>query len=161
MRHFGDHGAEGDHHGHVEMVDNLHDCIGERAPQKMGLDALHEHQIAVLIGEQETVDAVLRPIDDAVAAVGDAGFGSSLAEVEEWVGVYRTQRDRVVKSERLNCTGRRAADVEEAFERGDENWRSQWARGLIVPDKGVHQASMPHRDLIPVVGLPIERSGTG
>ena len=53
-----------------------------------------------------------------------------------------------MQTESFDGAGRGAADVEKAFERGDEDRRPERARGLIVPDKRVHLASMPRQYLI-------------
>ena len=52
-----------------------------------------------------------------------------------------------MQTESFDANGCGTADVEKAFERGDEDRRPERAWGLVVPDNRVHMASMPPQDL--------------
>ena len=52
-----------------------------------------------------------------------------------------------MQTESFDGAGCGTADVEKAFERGDEDRRPERAWGLVVPDNRVHMVSMPPQDL--------------
>ena len=115
-----DHGAQRDDHGGVDRLGDASDGLAEGAPHQVGLDALDEHEVAAVVGPLQHVDAVVGPVDHPPTVGTDPHEGPSLGEVEERIGVDLADLDGIGVAKRLDRAGCRATDVEESFERGDE-----------------------------------------
>ena len=87
VRHVGEERSERDDELHVELPCELHDLVAKGAPPEVGLDAEHEHGIAVGSRNGSVVEDRVGPVDPARDPVLERDVRTRGLEVVELLGV--------------------------------------------------------------------------